>query len=290
MRLALVGIGLYSLLTTKVASADPAFDKRACVDAHAKAQELRNGKQLVASKQQLLVCAREDCPALVRQACSDLLGAVTQETPSIAVSVALPGGEAVTDATISVDGVPWLVLGSARDLDPGLHEVRVVHPTHGELRRTITVLEGKKSQEVSLVLGVAQLPSAPPAPAAPPAAAERSLLPPPGAFVLFGLSLASLGVGTALGVVSLGQEDEAFAAEADGTLTQEQLDDLELSRLGADIGLFGGGALLLGGAIYWIVDATSGAPSSTSASAAPRARPLVRADRAGVWLGVAGQL
>ncbi len=129
----------------------------------------------------------------------------------------------------------------------------------------------------------------PPAQPAPPASAERSLLPPPGAFVLFGLSLVSLGVGTALGVVSLGQEDEAFAAEVDGTLTQEQLDDLALSRLGADLGLFGGGALLLGGAVYWIVDATSGAHPA-SVSAAPRALPLVKADRSGVWLGVAGRL
>jgi hypothetical protein len=270
-RIAAIAAVLASLAPSNAVAQDGDTDKQVCIDAHAQAQELRNAKRLVGAKEKLLVCAREACPALVRQACSDLLTRVMQEMPTVAIAVTHPDGEAIVDATVTVDGEPWPQLGSARDIDPGVHEVRVSHPTLGDAKRTITVVEGAKSQIVSLALGT-------PKPVTPPqggADGERSYVPPAGAFVFFGMSFAATGVGATLGGLSLALSSELDDRIAAGgcapdvcssdTDAVDDRDRLSSYRLGADVSFAVAGGLLAAGVIWWIVDSTS-APSQTAAA------------------------
>ncbi len=260
------------------ASAPEEAEKLACINAHAEGQELRNAKKLAKAKERLIECSTRACPTPILRECSSLLTEVMTELPTLALSVNRPGGEALMDAKISVDGLPWDgPLGIAREIDPGVHEVRVSHPLHGEATRVITVLEGKKAQSAVLEIGLPSdsTPKTPPPP--PPADPGRSLLPPTGAFVFFGLSVAAFATGTALGIVSLDLEDTVA--------TQADLDELETLRLGADISFIGGGAFAAVGVIWWIVDATSD-PGLIDESARSAVKLDVQPLNGGVWFGL----
>ncbi len=242
-------------------SPDAPTDKQQCIEAHTRSQQLRNDKKLVAAKEQLLLCAREACPALVRQACSDLLSTVLTEMPTIAVSIQDGAGRSVVDATVTMDGAPWPHLGTARDVDPGVHEVGVSHPIHGDAKRVVTVIEGKKSQSVTIELG---------APAKRPESVKdgepgpRSYVPPAGAFVFFGLSIAGTGAGATLAGLTLQKASEASdCAGDDGVVkgAEEEAcftpaaDKKETFELGSQISFAISGAFLASGLIWWIVDA-----------------------------------
>src|SRR5580765_5052723 len=58
-------------------------DKKACIASSEKAQQLRADGKLLASRQELLVCARDVCPGVVRKDCAKWLGELEDALPSI---------------------------------------------------------------------------------------------------------------------------------------------------------------------------------------------------------------
>src|SRR6476646_341830 len=62
-----------------------AEDKQACLAAFDKAQQLRIDGRLRAARVELALCARNECPTLVRQDCATWLNDVMGSLPSVVV-------------------------------------------------------------------------------------------------------------------------------------------------------------------------------------------------------------
>lgn len=191
------------LLALSLSSASlPAFaqEKEACVAASEDAQKLRKQKKLVAARKELLTCAQEACPAVVKKDCVSWLAEVEDSLPSVILSAKDGSGNDVTDAHVLVDGAPLVdkLDGSAISIDPGPHTFRF-EPASGEPVETkVVVLEAEKKRVITVTLGekpkpvVEAPPPPPPKPVTPEAPSEA---PSPGiptaSWVLGGVALVS---------------------------------------------------------------------------------------------------
>ena len=75
---------------------------QACVDQHTSSQELRMEGKLLESRDAMLECAAEACPALLQRDCVNWIEELRTEIPSITFRVTLDG-QSRTDAQISID-------------------------------------------------------------------------------------------------------------------------------------------------------------------------------------------
>jgi hypothetical protein len=128
-----------------------------CIDAHGKAQELREQGKLKAAREALSECAKTECADLIVKDCTRWLDEISREVPSIVVR-ATRDGKDVDDVALSVDGkeVAPRLDGKALELDPGPHEIRLALPDGTESKKDIVVKLGVTGQIVEL-----ELPGAP---------------------------------------------------------------------------------------------------------------------------------
>jgi hypothetical protein len=128
-------------LALRDAAADPNEDAKRCIASAERAQLLRNASQLRAARQELLVCARPDCPAPVHRDCAEWLRAVEGEEPSLVFHAADARGRAITGVTV-VDGDQPLSVGPDGApiwLDPGVHLLTFRAPWGATLEARITL-------------------------------------------------------------------------------------------------------------------------------------------------------
>src|SRR5436190_17168405 len=82
-----------------------AGDAASCADAAERSQQLRRAGSLRAAREQLLVCARKECPRVVRKDCEGWLADVDRSMPTVAFRVEGEHGEPVPDAMVTLDGM-----------------------------------------------------------------------------------------------------------------------------------------------------------------------------------------
>jgi hypothetical protein len=121
MRLALICFAAVLLLPS-VARAD----KNACMDSHRSAQRLRKEQKLIEARAELVTCAGASCPGMVQTDCSQWLGEIAREIPSVIVSAKDQGGHELSDVTVSVDGktVADRLDGKPIELNPGAYRFK----------------------------------------------------------------------------------------------------------------------------------------------------------------------
>ncbi len=180
-----------------------AIDKEACVAASDAAQKHRAGKKLVAARKELLVCAQDECPAVVKKDCADWLADVDASLPTVVVAAkdAASGGDLV-DVRVLIDGelLAERIDGAALPVDPGPHTIRFEPKTGKAVEQQIVVKEGERNRLVSVTLGEpAPAPDPAPAPAPAPAPDVTRDVPPAvqgtptAAWILGGVGVAALG-------------------------------------------------------------------------------------------------
>jgi hypothetical protein len=140
------------------------------------AQRLRSQKKLTNARAELVKCASEACPVVVREDCARSLIEVDGAIPTIVLSATGDSGEDVTDARVYIDGAFTLdkLDGRARALDPGTHTFKFERSGREPVSLTLLILEGEKNRQV-----VAKFKSDAP----PPPSASASSAPPPSASV-----------------------------------------------------------------------------------------------------------
>src|SRR5262245_10917168 len=104
VRLTGVAVAALVLVATASSAAPNHVDKRTCVAANEEAQKLRRDGKLRATRGQLLVCARPECPVVVRQDCAQWLNEVVAATPSIVVAARDSAGKETLAVKVSIDG------------------------------------------------------------------------------------------------------------------------------------------------------------------------------------------
>lgn len=241
-------------------------EKRQCADAYERAQELRMAHRLLDAREQLVACSRPSCPKAAVEDCAVWLRQVQAAIPSVVVRVVDAAGAPLPGARVTIDGAPSdaASAGTAVDLDPGTHTIRVEAEGHSPAESGIALREGDRNRLVTFSLTSIQ-PVAP-APAAEQPSPAPSSVPVPAlvAAGIGGVALAGWGYFGVRGLV------DRSAIEASGCLPHcgdEQVSAVNREFLVADVSL--GVAVVAVAIASWIW------LSGRHAAAPVRAAPLV---------------
>lgn len=263
-----------------IAGAGSAFaqDKAACVDAASKAQVLRDAHKLVETRTQLRICAHPECPTVVQQDCATWLAEVERGLPSVVLSATDDTGASLVNVKVTIDGrvVASQLDGVAIPLDPGSHRVRMEAVSGAFYDRLVTLKEGEQKRPLAVVL-------ARPAEDTPPDVAPKRVDPPPddapaeappvesrgsglrvAGFIVGGVGLAGLALGTAFGVLAMDSKTAAVCT-TDGYCQPGPLADARANATVSTVGFVAGGVLLATGLTLVLV-----APKSVPSASALR--------------------
>jgi hypothetical protein len=246
----------------RVAFAD---EREQCANAADQAQQLRDEGKYRRAREQLLVCARDLCPAPIKRDCLDWLTQVESVAPTVVLS-AKDGTKDLSDVKVSVDGA---VLGEHLDgkpvqLDLGKHTIKFEYA--GQTKEETVILgAGQKFRSVSVVFGGASgTPTAAPPPAG--GGGRGSLVP---ALVVGGIGVVAIGSFAFFGLSGSGAVNDLKKCKPN--CATSDVDSARTKLIVADISL-GVGVVALGVATYMLITRPKldGAELKTGAHAEPR--------------------
>ncbi len=280
MRALLVALvpALFGLCISRTARADLTDQ---CIAESEEGQRLMLGHHFVASRPHFIACGRVGCPALVSRDCVERLRQAETAMATVLLVVRRPDGSDVQGATVYADGAtsPTPLDGTAIDMDPGPHTLRFVIPGGDEIVRRITVEQGARLQNVTVLVAPPPEASPQPAPAPPPNAAlpdtpSDSPSRPWGgwrttAYVVGGLGVAGLLAGGVLGALaesaSSREKSDCAILSACTNIGPARSDYGSAATLAdaSTVAFVGGGALAAAGIVIWLA-----APSPQAAPSA----------------------
>lgn len=166
---ALIATAGYSLsASVRAEEAAPASDSPStaeCARAYEQAQEQRKSGQLVAARDALRLCSRDECPDFIHSDCVSWHGEVQAELPTLVFSATSQGRD-LADVTVAVGGkvLATRLEGQVLELDPGEYDVRFSAPGMVPQVVRFVVARGERNRllRVELVPVAAKVP--PPAP------------------------------------------------------------------------------------------------------------------------------
>jgi hypothetical protein len=137
----------------------------ACIKAAEDGQAARDRGALLHARELFAACAARECPDVLRRDCSGWLEEARKQTPSVVVQAHDAAGRDVLAAKAIVDLVvrQSQLDGTAIELDPGPHVVRVDAARSEPVETRVVLAAGEKNRPI--VVTVASLPT-PEAPAA----------------------------------------------------------------------------------------------------------------------------
>jgi hypothetical protein len=152
--IAAVAMGASCLLCSHAAGAD---DKQACLDSYDKAQTYRREGKLIEAHEQLLICVRTVCPAIIKRDCTQWIGEVEEATPSVVLSARGPDGQDAVDVAVTVDGKPFVsqLDGKAVAINPGVHQFHFELEGAEPIDQRIVITEATKSRAISVTFKAA---------------------------------------------------------------------------------------------------------------------------------------
>lgn len=113
-----------------VPATSAAGTREECVDAHSRAQDLRERGQLAQARRTFLTCAQSSCPSVVQQDCARFSEDLAQLVPSVTFGARDANAADLPATTVYVDDVIMATRlddGRSYELDPGKHMIRYVH-------------------------------------------------------------------------------------------------------------------------------------------------------------------
>jgi len=256
------------LMTTSV-SALAQDVKRECVDASTVGQTNRDAGQLLAAREQFLICSRDACPAVVRSSCGRWLSEVQELTPSVVVRAADSADADITEGSASIDGTEFPLDGRAIPLDPGKHVVIVETKDGARAEKKLLLAAGEKSRLIELRVEAqsssrASQPSGAALQPARAGSADRGFSVPTGTWILGGVSVVALG-SFGFFAVSAKSELDKLRRACSPSCTDQQTRPGRTDALVADISL-GVSVAALTGAITWaLVSGPRSRPSPNTA-------------------------
>lgn len=290
------------LLSAAVASAlllapaiAKATDVQACLNASEKGQRSRASGKLRDAREQFLICGAEGCPALVRKDCAQWQTELAAALPTVVFGAKDKQGRDLFDVTVMMDGEVLLkkLDGKSVTIDPGPHTFRFDVTGATPITERALVKEGERSRVISVVFreggdGAATEPTPPPPSDHATSGGGHSVLPwivtGVGAAVLIGgviwlATAPSLPTGcdsaTTKCVRAASDTDSSFKAR------QEDAGRSDGQPIEGAIIMGIGGALVVGGLVWYFLDSSS----SSSRSGALRPMPWTTTSAAGVSLG-----
>jgi hypothetical protein len=248
-------LALFSILTILVSSGRAfADDKQDCIAASEAGQDQKLRGSLRGAREQLLICARDVCPAIVRQDCTQWLTEIIAALPSVVVGARDWQGHDLVDVTVSVDGavVASKLDGKPIAIDPGVHIFHYESASGAApVEEHMLIRQGERNRTLTVTFL--------PPPGAVPTSAESAPAPPPArsrsplTYVFGGVGLAAIGAGTILGVSANSDASTAREAAPAGcapNCPSSRVDSIKTKYILADVS-FGVGIVSLGVATYF---------------------------------------
>ncbi len=217
---------------------------RACIAASTDGQTLRQQGKLLAAREQMIACARDSCPGVVRAQCARWLKEVEVAIPSVVVRAVDASGADVIGARLSIDGRPQALDGQPVRLDPGTHTVAVETDAGARKQERLLLLEGEASRRV-----IVRLPKAASPAAAAGATASTWTRIPLGAWILGGAGLVALGGATYFGLAAKSELD-GLQSSCSPHCTDARTQPGRTDALVFDV-LLGVGVSAVAGALVW---------------------------------------
>jgi hypothetical protein len=145
-----VGFVLAALTTAFDASAQQASqsEKAACIAAAEHGQKMRKEGKLPDAQKDFVMCARPECPSVVKADCAQWRDEVERVVPSIVVEAKDTQGRDLVDVKVYVDGqlVAEKLDGKAIPLPTGEHTLRMEYGTEPHDERKILLREGERER------------------------------------------------------------------------------------------------------------------------------------------------
>lgn len=238
------------LFVLSVASVARADDKSDCLATYRQAQIHRKQGDLLQSRDSLITCSRDVCPAIVKQDCVAWLAEVEQSVGSIVVTVTDGGGKPITAARVLIDGrvVASSIDGRPIEVSPGTHVARVEVDGAAPVDQTVVISRGERQHATRFVVALSS--PSPHAKDSGPAEATRRRPVPLSVILLGGLGIAGLaefGIVGTIGLVGTGNLEGTCKPACDPA----KVDPLRAEYIAAYVGLGVGGAALIAASILF---------------------------------------
>ena len=266
-----------ALATGFVASTSSAGSREECVEAHGRAQDLRDRGQLARSRQTFMTCAQSSCPSLVQQDCARYSEELAQLVPTVTFGARDSNAADLPVTTVYVDDVMLTTRlddGRAYELDPGKHVVRYVHDGR-ETTLKVVLNQGERGRLlVAMFVDRAAPKREATAEVTEPPANEtrRSVLP----LVIAGVGAAAAVTGGVLFGVGAGSVPDACsmstkkcaAAPGDPAFGKAE-SGVQLANTGLAVGI-AGAVTALGGLVWYLVQPSSANDTRRARSGGPQ--------------------
>jgi hypothetical protein len=127
-------------------------DKATCNAAYTKGQRARKAGDLIAARENFLLCARDPCPKVFQPECVQWLAEVEKILPSVVFEITSDAPPSAVK--VSVDGVVVATRldGTAVSVNPGEHTFRFEADDRPAVEKRVLIVEGDKSRRVSVVM------------------------------------------------------------------------------------------------------------------------------------------
>lgn len=133
-----------------IGEAAPKLTPKQCNAAHEEAQTLKEQKKPHAAREKLVVCAKQECPVVLRKECAEQLTIVDRDAPTVTLEAHDDAGNDTADVKVSMDGtqVADRLTGAAFDVEPGEHVFRFERADGKSIEQKVLVVEGEKNRKV----------------------------------------------------------------------------------------------------------------------------------------------
>jgi hypothetical protein len=243
--------------------------KAACLAAHEEAQSLRTQKKLHAARAQYVLCAKTECPVVLRKECSEQIEHVDAVAPTVALEALDDKGMSDTNVKVTIDGktVAEGLTGAALPIEPGDHSFRFERADGKALDLKVLIVEGEKNRKVTADFQTLVPKQSSPTQVPPPAPESKRV--PVLAFVAGGVALAAAG-GFAFFAITGKSKEKDLAGSCAPNCTSADVAPVERSYLVADVSLVV--AVIAAGAAIVLALPALGSSGGNAASA--KARPI----------------
>jgi hypothetical protein len=258
-----------ALSTLAVPATTRAADEvQTCVKASEQAQSLRDEGKYRRAREQLLICSREPCPAVVKKDCLQWLSDIDASLPSVVISAKDSQGHDITDLKVTVDGQPFIdkLDGKPIAVDPGEHLFRYERPGQAPQEDKVVIQAGQKNRALAVSYGARSAgPIAGGGVSREPAAEKTG--PPVIAFVLYGVG-AVAGLSFAyFGLTGKSKVDDLRnSCGVNHTCAQSDVDAARSKLIIADVSL-AVGFVAVGVATYLLLSHDSGGEAKVTTAA-----------------------
>jgi hypothetical protein len=277
----LVAVATATLVLLAAGVAQAAPTKQQCIDADTEAQSQRSAGKFAAARALLRACIDPACPGAVRDDCTLRLDELERQQPTLVLNAKDARGADLSRVVVKLDGavLTRTLDGRAIPVDPGEHVLTFEAEGVAPVERRLLIREGERSRAESVTFVGSGTPSPAqrtPAVAEPePAVTDHGSGMRIGAYVLGGVGVVGIGVGSVLGLMASSSWSKAKDAcpSADrcdvGGATSSKATALDLAA-GSTVGFVAGGALLGGAALLYLL---SPAPRTRAVGLVPGVGP-----------------